>query len=85
MELNTIQIFGKKVCILHWSQEGKKKAKKPSRTHEKFDILDELNTLMKILVFYILSFQSSWHFAFYILWGTKHSHSLYHCSFYDDV
>jgi hypothetical protein len=36
----------------------------------------ELNTPMKILAFCILSFQSSWYFTFYILWGTKHSLSL---------
>jgi hypothetical protein len=33
----------------------------------------ELNTPMKILAFCISSFQSSWHFAFCIPWGTKHS------------
>jgi hypothetical protein len=33
----------------------------------------ELNTPMKILAFCILSFQSSWYFAFCIPWGTKHS------------
>jgi hypothetical protein len=33
----------------------------------------ELNTPMKILVFCISSFQSSWHFAFCIPWETKHS------------
>jgi hypothetical protein len=33
----------------------------------------ELNISMKILTFCISSFQSSWHFAFCISWGTKHS------------
>ena len=32
----------------------------------------ELNITLKILAFCIPSFQSSWHFAFCILWGTKH-------------
>jgi hypothetical protein len=33
----------------------------------------ELNTPIKFLAFYISSFQSSWHFVFYISCGTKHS------------
>jgi hypothetical protein len=33
----------------------------------------ELNTLVKILVFCVSSFQSSWHFIFCISWETKHS------------
>jgi hypothetical protein len=32
----------------------------------------KLNMTLKILPFYILSLKSSWHFAFWILWGTKH-------------
>jgi hypothetical protein len=41
----------------------------------------ELNTLMKILAFYILSFQNSWYFAFY--GGIKHNlSSLFHPKFF---
>jgi hypothetical protein len=38
----------------------------------------ELNTPMKILAFCISSFQSSWHFAFCIPWGTKHNQCLWY-------
>jgi hypothetical protein len=32
-----------------------------------------LNISMKNLTFCISSFQSSWHFAFYVPWRTKHN------------
>jgi hypothetical protein len=35
----------------------------------------ELNTTIKILVFCFSSFQSNWHFTFFIPWETKHSHN----------
>jgi hypothetical protein len=71
--------FGKKVSILYfgfWPQEAKKsqKAKKTiTRSMKNLAFWMELNTPIKILVFYISSFQSTWYFVFCIPWGTKHS------------
>jgi hypothetical protein len=80
MKLNTMQNFWQKVSILHfgfWPQEIKKKSKK-TLTHpmKNLTFWMELNTPIKFLAFCISSFQSSWHFAFCILWGTKHSLSI---------
>jgi hypothetical protein len=67
------KFFGKKISILHfgfWPQEAKKKAKRQKAlTHpiKNLAFWMELNTPIKILAFYISSFQSSWHFAFCIL------------------
>jgi hypothetical protein len=58
---------------------GLKRSKKPKSqkvlTHlmKNLAFWMELNTHMKILVFCILSFQSSCYFAFCIPWGTKHN------------
>jgi len=69
--------LAKKVVILHfgfWPQEKKKTKKEPQEAlmraiNSAFWM--ELNMTLKILAFYISSLQSSWHFAFWILWGTK--------------
>jgi hypothetical protein len=55
----------------------KKKPKSHRPPHENVAFWIELNTPIKILVFCISSFQNSWHFAFCISWGTKHSLSLF--------
>jgi len=80
MELNTMQVFWQKggyspFWIL--ASRGQKRSKRASRgPHEGRAINSafwmELNITLKILAFCIPSFQSSWHFAFCILWGTKH-------------
>jgi hypothetical protein len=52
--------------ILNFGLKRQKKKPKSSHPHhEKFDILDGINTPMKIFAFCISSFQSSWHFAFH--------------------
>jgi hypothetical protein len=51
--------------ILDFGLKRLKKPKSPYPPYEKFGILDEPNTPIKILAFCISSFQSSWHFAFH--------------------
>jgi hypothetical protein len=73
MELNTMQKFWQKGIILHfgfWPQEAKKAKKQKALTHPMKNLAFwmELNKPMKILVFCISSFQSSWYFAFCIPW-----------------
>jgi len=51
MEPNTMQNFGKKLVILHFGFWPQEAKKKPKRA---------INS-----AFWISSFQSSWHFAFY--------------------
>ena len=66
------------MVILHfefWPQEAKKPQKEPQEAfvgaiNSVFWM--KLNMTLKILALCILSLQSSWHFAFWILWGTKH-------------
>jgi hypothetical protein len=79
MELNTMQNFWQKgthspFWILVSRDQKKPKSQKALTHHmKKLAFWMELNTPMKILAFCISSFQSSWHFAFCIPWGTKHS------------
>jgi hypothetical protein len=73
MELNTTQNFWQKgIHSPFWilASRGQKTLTHPMKN---LTFWMELNTPMKILAFCISSFQSSWHFAFCIPWGTKHS------------
>jgi hypothetical protein len=78
MELNAMQnIWQKGGYSPFWilASRGQKTQKEPQealmRTINSASWM-ELNMTLKILAICISSLQSSWHFAFYILWGTKH-------------
>jgi hypothetical protein len=76
MELNTMQNFWQKgIHSSFWILASREKKSQKAIAHPMKNLAFwmELKTLMKILVFCISSFQCSWHFAFYIPWGTKHS------------
>jgi hypothetical protein len=67
MKLNTIQNFWQKgIHSPFWILTSKGQAKK-TLTHPMKNLIFwmELNTPIKILTFYISSFQSSWYFAFH--------------------
>jgi hypothetical protein len=62
-------------CILASRGKKKKTPKWASRgfmTTVNSTFWMKLDMTLKILVFCISSLQSSWHFVFWILWGTKH-------------
>jgi hypothetical protein len=69
MELNTMQKFWQKgIHSPFWilASRGQKSQKALTHLMKNLVFWMELNTLMEILAFCILSFQSSWHFAFCI-------------------